>query len=521
MSSAQEPSDDALHAGVTLKGEVESDSRTLILREGASPNTRKAYGNFVIEEPGDEEFSDKEWLTISVQNEKKRLEHQTSDWQTFVHILKGNVGTGLLALPQAVKNAGLIIGPISLLALGLIATHCVSLLIDCSHAICKRHNIAALNYGEVAKYAVLERYPTKGRLASFSGFLINTFLVITQFGFCAVYMVFMAKNLSQVFVTAFDIYLSDQVWIAILILPLILFTWIRNLDTLAIFSTIANLCIVFSLGVIFYEEIYRFTTDYPPEKAAVRTETFPLISLGALPLFFGTAVYAYEGIGAALPLENKMKSPNHFITINWLAMFLIITLYTSFGIIGYLAYGSRIEDSITLNLEAVERLGARAVFLIVKFYYSYAIFASFLIQFYVPMDFLEPPLNKLMRMNKLQYYFPRHHNKIRVGVENCFRALLVMITASMAAAIPDLGDLISLMGALASSALSFLFPTILETLVFWSDRNRKFMFCFGKPFWITKNVLIFVLGIVGTCVGTYGAIRGLVQFSTTPSQQIN
>ena len=98
--------------------------------------------------------------------------------------------------------------------------------------------------------------------------------------------------------TAFDIYLSDQVWIAILILPLILFTWIRNLDTLAIFSTIANLCIVFSLGVIFYEEIYRFTTDYPPEKAAVRTETFPLISLGALPLFFGTAVYAYEGIGA-------------------------------------------------------------------------------------------------------------------------------------------------------------------------------------------------------------------------------
>ena len=62
----------------------------------------------------------------------------------------------------------------------------------------------------------------------------------------------------------------------------------------------------------------------------------------------------------ALPLENKMKSPNHFITINWLAMLLVITLYTSFGVIGYLAYGSAIEDSITLNLAAVERVGARA-----------------------------------------------------------------------------------------------------------------------------------------------------------------
>lgn len=98
--------------------------------------------------------------------------------------------------------------------------------------------------------------------------------------------------------TAFDVQLSDQVWIAILILPLIFFTWIRNLDTLAIFSAIANLCIVFSLVVIFYEEVYRFTTDYPPEKAAVRTESFPLFTLGSLPLFFGTAVYAYEGIGA-------------------------------------------------------------------------------------------------------------------------------------------------------------------------------------------------------------------------------
>ena len=103
----------------------------------------------------------------------------------------------------------------------------------------------------------------------------------------------------QVFIFAFDIEMSDQVWIAILILPLIFFTWIRNLDTLAIFSTIANLCIVFSLIVIFYEEVYRFTTDYPPEKAAIKTESLYLLpTLVSLPLFFGTAVYAYEGIGA-------------------------------------------------------------------------------------------------------------------------------------------------------------------------------------------------------------------------------
>ena len=77
MSSAKEPSDDALRAGVNLNGEVESDSSNLISREGASSDIRKGYGNFILEEPGDEEVFDKEWLTISVQNEKKRLEHET------------------------------------------------------------------------------------------------------------------------------------------------------------------------------------------------------------------------------------------------------------------------------------------------------------------------------------------------------------------------------------------------------------------------------------------------------------
>jgi len=73
-----------------------------------------------------------------------------------------------------------------------------------------------------------------------------------------------------------------------LALPLVLLNMIRNLKLLAPFSMLANLLMAAGVGITFY---YVFI-DLPSIHDRPQ-----FTSLHQLPLFFGTAIFALEGIG--------------------------------------------------------------------------------------------------------------------------------------------------------------------------------------------------------------------------------
>lgn len=46
------------------------------------------------------------------------------------HMIKGSLGSGILAMPMAFKNAGLGVGVIGAFLIGYLCTHCVHLLVS-------------------------------------------------------------------------------------------------------------------------------------------------------------------------------------------------------------------------------------------------------------------------------------------------------------------------------------------------------------------------------------------------------
>lgn len=86
----------------------------------------------------------------------RKLEHPTSNFDTMVHLLKGNIGTGILAMPDAFRNAGWAVGLFGTLFMGVVCTHCMHMLVGCAHELCKRTQKPSLGFSDV----VMESFRT-------------------------------------------------------------------------------------------------------------------------------------------------------------------------------------------------------------------------------------------------------------------------------------------------------------------------------------------------------------------------
>ncbi|XP_073086522.1 proton-coupled amino acid transporter 2 isoform X2 [Manis javanica] len=297
----------------------------------------------------DSSFSDGQGAPVSSESLGYDKTKGITGFQTLVHLVKSNIGTGILGLPLAVKNAGILMGPLSVLAIGFIACHCMHILVRCAQRFCHRLNKPFMDYGDTMMHGLeasssvwLQNHARWGR------HIVSFFLIVTQLGFCCVYIVFLADNLKQVVEavnsTTNNCHYNDTVLLTptmdsrlymVAFTPiLMLLVLIQNLRILTVFSMLANVSMVVSLVII-----TQYITQGIPDP-----NQLPLVaSWKTYPLFFGTAVSSFESIGMILPLENKMKDSRRFPAILSLGMSIVTALYVCIGTLGYLRFGSGIK----------------------------------------------------------------------------------------------------------------------------------------------------------------------------------
>ncbi|KAG7209495.1 hypothetical protein KM043_015580 [Ampulex compressa] len=406
----------------------------------------------------------------------------TSNAETLIHLLKGSLGTGILAMPNAFCNSGLVTGVIATVVIGALCTYCLHVLVKAQYKLCKRLRVPILSYPMSMKYA-LEQGPQCVRwFAPHAPGLVDGFMVAYQLGICCVYIVFIASNIKQV---------TDEYWepldvkihMLILLLPLILINYIRNLKLLAPFSTLANVITFVGLAMIL---VYMFD-GLPPISEREMFGTLRNFSL-----YFGTTLFALEAVGVIIALENNMKTPQYFggyCGVLNIGMTVIVILYILMGFFGYIKYGEEADGSITFNLPKTEPMAQS-----IKIMFAIAILITYALQAYVPVEIL------------WNTYLEHRVHSSKLFWEYVCRTAVTLVTFTLAIAIPRLRLFISLFGALCLSALGIAFPAIIEICVQWPECGKG-----SGMLMMIKNILLIIFGLVGLVVGTYISIVDIVK----------
>ncbi|GAB0096000.1 proton-coupled amino acid transporter 1 [Sergentomyia squamirostris] len=409
--------------------------------------------------------------------------HPMSYLETMVHVFKGNIGPGLFAMGDAIKNAGLIVGPILTVIIGIVCVHCQHQLLRCSKKM--KDKLGSDSYPDFATTVELCFENGPPRLRKWSRtmrIIVNIFLCVTQLGFCCVYFVFVSTNLQQIW-KQYNITINDTLNLLLICAPILLTSLITNLKYLAPCSVLASACMLIGTGITLY-----FSVDDLPNP----TERNFVADWETMPLFFGTALFAFEGISLVLPLQNAMRVPRNFhrpAGVLNVGMCFVTCMFVGLGFLGYLKYGDDVEGSLTLNLPEDNPLAQS-----VKLLISLGVLLGYALQFFIAIQIMWPGIQ--------EKFGP--FSRPLIG-EFIFRILMVLLTLTIAMAVPKLSLFISLNGALCSTALALVFPPFIELVSTWEDTKGP------GAIILLKNVAIMIIALLGFVTGSYESLAQIIR----------
>ena len=396
--------------------------------------------------------------TAIMSEEVKRLLFTdfSNTFRSFFH-------TNILSMPFIIRQAGLVGGIFLLTFVAITSEYATEAYFGAKNQMKKAHTV--ILYGDVQKMVWGRWYP-----------MINIFYGVTHLiGFIA----FSASN-SVVLLGAMGMKGGGARALGLIIpsliaLPLVLMKNAQSQEPLSIMSNL----LVFTAVILMFVD-FPYTPTRPiklwPSSA---TEFF---------VAMGVSVYAFTGIGSAIPVERVMPARRYRKLLR-ASVAIAYAILMAFGLSGFLSYGNHTCSVMTVSLQKGPLRTAVSALLF---------FASIMIIPQQTFPLCELSDRRLLGITRLTTYWDLKPNIMRI--------MYLVVSAFAAFIVPYYGLLLSISGALGCGIVGLVVPAALD----YVRRERKGLH-HGRTMRFYEYLIVFGLGFYGCVVVVIGVVSGSYQ----------
>ncbi|TEA21720.1 Vacuolar amino acid transporter 3 [Colletotrichum sidae] len=374
-----------------------------------------------------------------------------STTKTFFTTLKAFIGTGIMFLPKAFKNGGILFSSLTMLFVAAISMAAFHLLLQCRS-----------RYG--GGYGDLGKEISGPRMRS----LILASITLSQLGFVCTGLVFVADNWFSFLQAVTDgaNRLDSTALIALQAVVFVPLAFIRNISKLGPAALLADVFIVVGVAYIWWFDISALATR--GMDPSVR-----LFNPSSYTLTIGASIFTFEGIGLIIPIQASMKKPEHFEPLLAGVMLLITCVFTSVGALCYATFGDRTQIEVINNYPQDSRL-VNAV----QFMYALAVLVGNPVQLFPAMRIIE---------GKVFGHRSGKKDLVTKWKKNAFRTGLVAVCIGVSiAGSANLDRFVALIGSFACVPLVYIYPPYLHMKGIAETRKEKMY-----------DMALMALGLVG------------------------
>eukprot|EP00927_Polykrikos_kofoidii_P078120 TRINITY_DN7498_c0_g1_i1.p1 TRINITY_DN7498_c0_g1~~TRINITY_DN7498_c0_g1_i1.p1 ORF type:complete len:447 (-),score=46.05 TRINITY_DN7498_c0_g1_i1:196-1488(-) len=337
----------------------------------------------------------------------------------FIAIFKANIGCGILFMPRAWSYGGSVLSTLLLVFAGFLSIFCSLRLVECR----RRHPTST--YGEMMVLAV----------GAWGSAAVDLSIVMYQFGLCCTYLFTVGDLLRAALLPSG----TPLYWVllgeVVVFIPL---AAIRKVSKLAVTNILGTFLVISGIMTVLVCEGVQLSEE------SVDLGSTPLFKWNRCLIFFGTAAFAFEGVGVLLHAYDSAAEPQYFPFVFTLAMSSIIILVVAVGLLGSFAYGEHVDSQVLLSIrQEGPRLYAQVAF-------ATAMMATF------PLQLLPGIL--ICEKSLCESHAPGPRRTLR---KNCFRGLVVITLALIAfVGASSVDHFVSIIGAFCGVPLNFIYPLV-------------------------------------------------------------